>query len=120
MDLVKYWKVVVLERYATFDGRARRAEFWWFALANIVINIVLSILGEASGLFAVISVLYGLAVLVPGIAVGVRRLHDIDKSGWFLLLALIPIVGAIILLVWAATDGTRGPNRYGASEKYPS
>lgn len=120
MNLVNYWKVVVLERYAKFDGRARRAEFWWFALANFIIGVVLSILGNASGLFSVIYWLYSLAVLIPGIAVGVRRLHDIDKSGWFLLLAFIPIIGAIILIIWAATDGTRGPNKYGPSEKYPA
>lgn len=119
MDLVKYWKIVVLERYAKFDGRARRAEFWWFALANVLISVVLSVLGGASDLFSVLSVLYSLAVLIPGIALSVRRLHDIDKSGWFLLLVLIPIIGSIILIVWAATDGTKGPNTYGASEKYP-
>lgn len=118
MDLVKYWKIVVLERFAKFDGRARRAEFWWFALANAIVGLVLSTLGEASDLFTVIYVLYSLLVIVPGIAVGIRRLHDIDKSGWFLLIGLIPIVGFIILIVWAATDGTRGPNTYGASEKY--
>lgn len=118
MDLVKYWKIVVLERFAKFDGRARRAEFWWFALANAIVGLVFSALGEASGLFTVIFVLYSLLVIVPSIAVGVRRLHDIDKSGWFLLIQLIPVVGAIILIVWAASDGTRGPNKYGASEKY--
>jgi uncharacterized membrane protein YhaH (DUF805 family) len=119
MMLVENWKKVVLENYANFSGRSRRTEFWWFALANLIIGVVLSILGNAAGIFNVIYTLYSLAVLVPSIAVGIRRLHDIGKSGWFLLIGLIPIVGFIILIVWAATDSQRGTNQYGTSEKYP-
>lgn len=122
MDLVNYWKQVVLENYANFSGRARRAEYWWFVLANLVVYIALSLIigGVSEGLGSLLSLVYYLGVLVPSIAVSVRRLHDVGKSGWFLLLALIPIVGAIILIVWAATDSQRGSNQYGVSVKYPN
>jgi uncharacterized membrane protein YhaH (DUF805 family) len=122
--LVSYWKKVVLENYLNFEGRARRAEFWWYALANLIITIVLNLidagLGWGSGYGGVLSGIYGLAVLLPGLAVGIRRLHDTDKSGWWLLLVFIPIVGLIVLIVFWATDGTRGANAYGMSEKYPA
>ena len=118
--LVSYWKQVVLERYAQFTGRSRRAEFWWYFLANTIVYIVLNILIAVSSIFWVLYVIYALGVLIPGIAVGIRRLHDTDKSGWWLLLVLIPIVGLIVLIVFWATDGTRGANDYGMSEKYPT
>jgi uncharacterized membrane protein YhaH (DUF805 family) len=116
--LVSYWKLVVLERYAQFTGRSRRAEFWWYFLANFIISVVLNILIGISSIFWVLYVIYGLAVLIPGLAVAVRRLHDTDRSGWWLLIGLIPIVGIIVLIVFWATDGNPGPNRYGVSEKY--
>jgi uncharacterized membrane protein YhaH (DUF805 family) len=118
--LVGYWKRVVLERYAQFQGRARRAEFWWFVLANIIISVVLFALTAIAGVFVVLYVIFWLGMIVPSLAVGVRRLHDTGKSGWFLLLDLIPLVGPIILLVFFATDGTPGTNQYGMSEKYPN
>jgi uncharacterized membrane protein YhaH (DUF805 family) len=121
--LVSYWKKVVLENYANFDGRARRAEFWWYFLANLLISIVFNIIDAVIGLglgggIGVLGLIYSLAVLVPGLAVGVRRLHDTDKSGWWLLIGLIPIVGIIVLIVFWATDGQPTVNQYGASEKY--
>jgi len=116
--LVGYWKQVVLERYAQFTGRSRRAEFWWYALANFIVSVVLQLLIAVSSVFWVLYVVYGLAVLIPGIAVGIRRLHDTDKSGWWLLIGLIPIVGLIVLIVFFATDGLPGANKYGTSEKY--
>jgi uncharacterized membrane protein YhaH (DUF805 family) len=118
--LVGYWKKVVLENYARFDGRARRAEFWWYFLANLIISVVLNIVDAVLGLSGVLTLVYGLAVLIPGLAVAVRRLHDTDKSGWWLLIALVPIVGIIVLIVFWATDGTRGANEHGMSEKYPT
>jgi len=122
--LVSYWKKVVLESYLKFDGRSRRAEFWWYFLANLIISIVLNIvdaaIGWGSGVGGVLSGLYGLAVLLPGIAVGIRRLHDTGKSGWWLLIAFVPIVGIIVLVVFWATDSTPGANQYGMSEKYPT
>jgi uncharacterized membrane protein YhaH (DUF805 family) len=116
--LIGYWKRVVLERYAEFTGRSRRAEFWWYFLANFIISVVLNILIGISSIFWVLYVIYGLAVLIPGLAVAVRRLHDTDRSGWWILIGLVPIVGIIVLIVFWATDGTPGPNQYGASEKY--
>jgi uncharacterized membrane protein YhaH (DUF805 family) len=115
--LVSYWKKVVLENYANFSGRARRAEFWWYFLANIIISIVLNIIDLAIGV-QILTLIYSLAVLIPGLAVGVRRLHDTNKSGWRLLIGLIPIVGIIVLIVFWATDAPPGPNQYGPSEKY--
>jgi uncharacterized membrane protein YhaH (DUF805 family) len=107
------WKLVVLERYAKFDGRAGREEFWFYVLANIAVYFVLLILAQISSIFIAVYFLYWLATLVPSIAVVIRRLHDTDKSGWFLLLSLIPIVGGIILLVFFAMPGTEGQNMYG-------
>jgi uncharacterized membrane protein YhaH (DUF805 family) len=116
MILVNTWKTVVLERYAKFDGRAGRAEFWWFFLANLIISVVFNILGQASFIFSIVGLVYSLGVLVPSIAVAIRRLHDIDKSGWFLLIGLIPIVGWIILIVFYAKEGDAGTNTYGAPD----
>ena len=110
-----YYRRVVFERYAKFDGRAARPEFWWFVLANFIIGVVFNILSQVSDLFFFLSLLYSLAVLVPYLAVAVRRLHDTDKSGWWLLIGLIPCAGIIILIVFFATEGTRGPNQYAAA-----
>jgi uncharacterized membrane protein YhaH (DUF805 family) len=113
MQLIESWKLVVLERYAKFDGRAGRAEFWWFVLANFLAYIVLAILMQISGIFFLLYIVYALGVLIPSLAVAIRRLHDTDKSGWLLLLGLIPFVGFIILLVFYIQEGTSGPNQYG-------
>lgn len=121
MELVTYWKKAVLENYANFNGRSRRSEVLWFALANIIIYVVLAVLATGvHSVFAVVYLAFGLAMLVPSLAAGVRRLHDTGKSGWMLLIALIPIVGSIILLVFYLTDSQRGTNQYGPSEKYPA
>jgi uncharacterized membrane protein YhaH (DUF805 family) len=123
--LISYWKRVVLENYANFDGRARRAEFWWYFLANLIISVVFNIIDAVIGSgmgggIGVLGLIYSLAVLIPGLAVAIRRLHDTGKSGWWLLLVFIPIVGIIVLIVFWATDGTPGANDYGMSEKYPT
>ena len=110
------WYLKVLKNYVGFDGRARRTEYWMFALINVVILIALSLIGRAIGT-NILYTIYALAVLLPGLAVGVRRLHDTDKSGWWLLIGLIPIVGAIVLLVFMLSDSTPGPNQYGPSPK---
>ncbi|AOI81142.1 MULTISPECIES: DUF805 domain-containing protein [Burkholderia] len=111
----------VLNKYATFEGRARRAEYWYFALLTCVLSIVAQVVGAAGHdaglitlLLLVVLGLISLALIIPSIAVSVRRLHDTGRSGWFLLLALIPIVGGILLLVWMCSRGTEGPNRFGA------
>lgn len=113
MQLIEAWKLVVLQRFAKFDGRAGRSEFWWFVLANVVAYVVLGILTAVADLFIVLYFLYAIAVIVPSIAVAIRRLHDTNKSGWFLLLGFIPFVGFIILLVFYIQEGTPGPNDYG-------
>ena len=81
---------------------------------------MLNILQAAASVFVVLVIIYGLAVLIPGLAVGIRRLHDTDRSGWWLLIALVPFVGAIVLIVFLATDSKPGVNQYGTSEKYPT
>lgn len=120
MPLVSYWKKVVLKNYANFSGRARRAELWWFVLANLILFVVLAILRSLSDLFNVVYLLFALAMVIPSIALATRRLHDIGKSGWLLLLAFVPIIGNIVLLVFYLTDSNRGSNKYGISEKYPA
>nr|WP_264185535.1 DUF805 domain-containing protein [Roseicella aerolata] len=103
-------------KYADFTGRARRSEYWWFFLFNLLMQIATGLVdavlfgAEGQGL---INLLYGLGVLLPGIAVGARRLHDIDRSGWWLLLIFVPLVGFILLLVWFIRPGDAGPNRFG-------
>ena len=115
-----------LRKYATFEGRARRTEYWLFWLFTIVVEMIGSALTGGYGNpmaihFGIGFALYALiclALFVPSIAVGVRRLHDTDKSGWFILIGLIPFVGGIILLVFMCIDSTRGTNQWGPSEKY--
>jgi uncharacterized membrane protein YhaH (DUF805 family) len=99
----------VLQNYATFSGRARRSEYWYFFLFNVIIAFVLGIVGGMIET-TILSNIYSLAVLIPGIAVGVRRMHDVGKSGWFLL---IPIYNLIL----AFTDGIQGDNEYGTDPK---
>jgi uncharacterized membrane protein YhaH (DUF805 family) len=117
------WYLEVLKKYAVFSGRARRAEYWYFVLFNIIVVIVLSLIDVLLGTFNIVqgvgllSGIYSLAVLIPTLAVTVRRLHDIDRTGWWILINLIPLVGTIVLLVFAVTDGTPGNNRYGPNPK---
>lgn len=108
------------QKYAKFQGRARRAEFWWFTLflmlAGIGIDLVdRIILGFRLGEYEIgpIGALFAIATFIPAIAVGVRRLHDINRSGWWHLMFLVPIIGWIVLIVWWATSGNKGENRFG-------
>ena len=117
------WYLDVLKKYAVFEGRSRRKEYWMFVLFNIIISIVLSIVDGITGTFSamaglgLLSGIYSLAVLIPSLAVSVRRLHDTSRSGWWLFIALIPLVGAIVLLVFMAQDGKPEQNQYGANPK---
>ena len=114
------WYIGVLKKYAVFDGRARRTEFWMFFLCNFIIAIIFGILAlipGIGGLFNVLSIIYSLGILVPSIAVGVRRLHDTGRSGLLYLLALIPLVGIIILIVFWAQEGAAGDNSFGPNPK---
>jgi uncharacterized membrane protein YhaH (DUF805 family) len=117
--MVNAFKLVVLERYAQFDGRAGRAEYWWFFLANLLISVALNVLGRAADLFVFVGWLVSLALLVPALAVAVRRLHDTSRSGWWLLIVLVPFVGWIVLIVFLASEGTPGSNEYGVTAPGP-
>ena len=117
------WYLQVLRKYADFTGRARRKEYWMFALFNFIFLLVAfgldNVLGTAIdevgyGLFYF---LYVLAVLVPSLAVSVRRLHDVGKSGWMIFISLIPIIGGIWLFVLTVTDSIPGENEYGPNPK---
>jgi uncharacterized membrane protein YhaH (DUF805 family) len=110
------WYLKVLRQYADFTGRARRREYWMFTLFNLIIAVVLLLLDYGLGT-GFLNMVYSLAVLLPSLAVGARRLHDIGRSGWWQLLGLIPIIGTIILIVWAATDGSPEPNQWGVNPK---
>ena len=96
-----------LTKYADFSGRAARPEFWWFILAQVVVSLVLNMI------FPLLGMLFSLAVLVPTLAAGSRRLHDIGKSGWLQLLGFIPVIGWAILIYWGAQPGDAGANQYG-------
>ncbi len=111
------WYLKVLRQYADFNGRARRTEFWMFVLFNIIFSIIANILDYMFGTVYVFSGIYGLAMIIPGLAVSVRRLHDINKSGWMILVVLIPVIGAIWLLVLYVMEGTPGENQYGPNPK---
>jgi len=117
------WYLKVLKNYAVFSGRARRKEYWMFTLFNIIFLIIAMVLDNILGTaiedvgYGLFYFLYALSVLIPSLAVGVRRLHDVGKSGWFLLIALIPIIGSIWLLVLFCTDGDAGENKFGANPK---
>lgn len=102
-------------KYVTFSGRARRAEYWWFVLFTTLASIVLTIidLGVMGSEMGLLSNLWSLAVLLPSLAAGSRRLHDTDRSAWWLLIALIPLIGIIVLIVFFAQKGTDGGNRFG-------
>ena len=117
------WWLEALKKYTVFSGRARRKEYWFFFLFNMIFAIVAIILDNVLGLaieglaYGLIYILYSLAMLLPGIAVTVRRLHDVGKSGWFFFIVLIPIVGAIWLLILMCSDSQAGDNKYGTNPK---
>jgi uncharacterized membrane protein YhaH (DUF805 family) len=114
------WYLKVWKQYADFSGRARRTEYWMFVLFNVIFTIAGAILGLLIGGiagYAAIVGLYALAIIIPSLAVAVRRLHDLNKSGWNILLGLIPLVGGIILLVFYCTEGTPGDNNWGPNPK---
>jgi uncharacterized membrane protein YhaH (DUF805 family) len=127
------WMIMPLKRYAEFSGRSRRKEYWMFVLLQMLILIPVAFLAilmggpvedpaNPFGSTAMLIVLgvYFLVFFIPGLAVQVRRFHDQDKSGWFILLGFIPYVGSLILLVFMCLEGTRGPNRFGPDPKDPS
>lgn len=111
------WYLTVLKRYTVFSGRAARTEFWMFALFNFIASIILGVVDSVLGLGALLASLYSLAVLLPSLGVGIRRLHDTGRSGWWLLISLVPLVGIIVLLVFTIQDSQPGDNQYGPNPK---
>ena len=117
------WFLKVLNQYSDFDGRARRKEYWMFVLFNMVFGIAASILDTVLGLtwgalgYGLIQAVYGLAMLIPGLAVCVRRLHDTGRSGWILLVVFIPIIGTIWILILLLKEGNSFENEYGPNPK---
>jgi uncharacterized membrane protein YhaH (DUF805 family) len=117
------WYLEVLKKYAVFDGRARRQEYWMFILFNIIITAVLALIDSLIGTvirqagFGLLQGLYDLAVLIPSIAVTVRRLHDTGRTGWWILIGLIPVIGGIVLLIFMLLDSEPGENQYGPNPK---
>ena len=121
------WYLEVLKKYAEFNGRARRKEYWMFVLFNTIVAFSIVLLGlilsgisnndSILSIFIGVYVLYLLAVIIPSISVGVRRLHDIGKSGWWMLISFIPIIGGIWLFILTVTEGNSGVNKYGSNPK---
>ena len=116
-DFIAIIKSVILKNYCNFEGRATRREFWMFFLFTFVIGLILSLFGKV-GMY--ISYAVSLALLLPNLGLGARRLHDINKSGWLLLIGLIPFVGGIILIVWFAKAGDNEANQYGEVPTTPT
>jgi len=124
------WYLEPLKKYAVFTGRARRKEFWTFTIVNIIIGIILMNIDKSTGTYVYVQytngygydygwihAIFSLAVFIPGIAVMVRRLHDTSRSGFFIFLGLIPIIGFIILLIYMLLDSTPGKNQFGECSK---
>lgn len=121
--MIEQYKKVVFENYASFNGRARRSEYWYYTLANTILAILAMILDNVTGLtfgnigYGPLYSVIALGTIIPGLAVLVRRLHDVGKSGWFFFIILIPIIGSIWLLVLLCTEGESGTNQYGSDPK---
>jgi uncharacterized membrane protein YhaH (DUF805 family) len=115
MNAFDYYKNAFTKKYADFNGRARRSEYWYFVLFNTLVAIVAAIIDSVIG-FPIVYLVYALASIIPSIAVAVRRMHDTNKSGWYLLLSLIPLVG-LIVIYFLVMDSDEGENKYGPNPK---
>ena len=111
------WYLDVLKKYAVFSGRARRQEYWMFVLINLLVAIAIAIVEAIIGTAPLLGMLYALGVFIPSLAVAVRRLHDTNRSGWWLLIGLIPVIGLIVLIVFFVQDSDKVDNDYGANPK---
>ena len=117
------WYLGVLKKYTVFSGRAQRAEYWYFVLFNMLVGVGLALIDQATGTLdpetgvGLLGGLYSLAVLLPSLGVSVRRLHDTDRSGWWMFIVLIPVIGVIALLIFFVQDSTAGTNEYGDNPK---
>ncbi|CAM5675915.1 DUF805 domain-containing protein [Streptomyces aurantiogriseus] len=110
------WFILVLKKSLVFRGRARRTEYWMFTLISSLIYIALLVADEFVG-NEVLSIGFTVAILLPALAVTVRRLHDTDRSGWWSLIGVVPCVGTIVMLIFTAAEGTPGQNKYGMNPK---
>ena len=119
------WYISVLKQYAVFSGRARRTEYWMFVLCNVIVMLLLGMVDKLIGgdnelissIYSLAVLLPSLAVLLPSLAVAARRLHDTDRSAWWLLLGLIPVIGTLVLIYFMVCNGQQGPNRFGDDPK---
>ncbi len=117
------WYLEVLKKYAVFEGRAGRKEYWFFILFNILISMALGYVDWLTGNInpetglGILSGIYALGVMIPGMAVSVRRLHDTGRSGWWLLITFVPVIGAIVFLYFMVLDSNPETNEYGPSTK---
>lgn len=113
MDFMTAVKRCLTSGFVDFQGRARRSEFWWFYLFTIICNVVASVIDGAIGT-PIVSIIVMLGLLLPGLAVAIRRMHDTGRSGWWIFIVLIPLVGIILYIYWFVQRGTVGPNEWGA------
>ena len=117
------WYIEVLKKYTEFSGRARRKEYWYFVLFNVIVTVILTMLDSILGLmstdtgYGVLSGIYSLAVLLPALGVAIRRLHDIGRTGWWILIGFVPLIGLIVLIIFFVKDSQPGENQYGPNPK---
>lgn len=117
------WYLQALKNYAVFSGRSRRKEYWMFSVFNMLVGFCLGFIAGLTGhsgvegVVALVTILYGLAVIIPGIALTMRRLHDTGRHGWWLLIVLVPIIGALVLLFFMVQDGNATQNEFGPNPK---
>ncbi|MBR0176980.1 MAG: DUF805 domain-containing protein [Bacteroidales bacterium] len=116
-NIIAIVKSVILKNYVNFEGRATRPEFWWFFLFNVIVGFIFGLFGKAG---TWLSGIWSLAILLPQLGLGARRLHDINKSGWLMLVSLIPLVGWVLLVYWWAQPGERTENQYGPVPTTPT
>ena len=112
-----HWYLDVLKKYVVFSGRARRTEFWVFTLISTIISAILNMVDAGMGTSGMLGGVYSLGVLLPSLGVSVRRLHDTGRSGWWLLIGLVPILGWIALIYFCVLDSEPGENKYGPNPK---
>ncbi|MHA2771378.1 DUF805 domain-containing protein [Vibrio harveyi] len=118
------WYYRVILNYSNFSSRARRQEYWYFTLVNVLVNLVMGIIDRVIGSvmqmdnFGFFGVIYALFIMIPSIAVTVRRLHDSGRTGWWALIAFVPIIGVLVLLYFLIQDSEEGSNQYGATPKH--
>lgn len=114
-----HWYLTVLKKYAVFQGRARRKEYWMFCLVNVVVLLALAVFDVRNGGTGIgmATVIYVVATFLPSLGVNVRRLHDTSRSGWWILLSFIPVIGPLVLLIFTVQDSAPGENRFGPNPK---